>query len=72
MEIRWEVEDGYVGPSRPHTVEIPDEEILECESDAEVEDIVLEWVSEAFRDEISYDVLNLDEALELRKKQCQS
>jgi len=32
MKIRWEVEDGYVGRSRPHYITVPDED-LEGEND---------------------------------------
>ena len=30
MEIRWEVDDGYVGGSAPQHTEVDDEEIMEC------------------------------------------
>lgn len=53
MKIRWEVEDGYAGKSRPHYTEIPDEE-LEDMTDQEQEDFIEEWVSEEFAKKISF------------------
>lgn len=53
MKIRWEVEDGYAGKSRPHYTEIPDEE-LEDMTDQEQEDFIEQWVSEEFAKKISF------------------
>ena len=53
MKIRWEVEDGYAGKSRPHYTEIPDEE-LEDMTDQEQEDFIEQWVSEEFANKISF------------------
>lgn len=35
MEITWEVEDGYMGGSRPQTTTIDDGELLDCETTEE-------------------------------------
>ncbi len=34
MKITFGIEDGYVG-NRPHTVEVPDSELAECETSEE-------------------------------------
>lgn len=53
MRIRWEVEDGYCGKSRPHYIEIPDEE-LEGFTEEEQNAIIEDWVREEFEQMISF------------------
>jgi hypothetical protein len=54
MKITWEVEDGYVGKSSPQVVDVPDEELAECETDEEKHDLVEEYVQQDFNNNISY------------------
>jgi len=51
MKVIWGVEDGYAGKSRPHTTEIPDEE-LEGLSDEQREEHIQESVQEDFNDKV--------------------
>ena len=53
MKIRWEVEDGYAGKSRPHYTEIPDEELGDM-TEQEQEDFIEQWVSDEFANKISF------------------
>jgi hypothetical protein len=53
MKIRWEVEDGYAGPARPHFLNVPDEE-LEGLSETEQDIVIEQYVDSAFNDLISY------------------
>lgn len=52
--ITWEVDDGYVGGARPHEVEIDVEDIKECESVEEVENLIEEMVEADFNDKVSW------------------
>lgn len=53
MKIRWEVEDGYCGKSRPHYTEIPDEDLEGLEGE-ELEQFIWDWIQEEFDNEISF------------------
>jgi len=52
MKIMYEIEDGYVGKSRPHYVVIPDEDLEECETDQEKEELIESLVVEHFEQNI--------------------
>ena len=51
MKIKWEVEDGYVGKSGPHYLEIDDAE-LEGLSKEEVENYINDSVQEEFEQNV--------------------
>ena len=53
MRIRWEVGDGYVGKSRPHYLDIPDEEFDEM-SDEEKTDLIDDYVQQDFDNKVDY------------------
>lgn len=57
MKIRWEVEDGYVGKSRPQQTVIPDDEIAQCNTPEERERLIEDYVREDFQNKISYTIL---------------
>lgn len=46
MKITYQLDDGYVGPSRPHYVEVDDYSLAECETPEEVENLIGEYVRE--------------------------
>jgi len=52
--VIWEVDDGYIGGSAPHEIEIPDEEIEDCESTVEIEELIEEYVKEDFDQTVTY------------------
>ena len=52
MEITWQVDDGYAGPSRPQHVEVPDEELDECESEEERMELIEGYVQDEFENNI--------------------
>lgn len=54
MKVTWKVEDGYIGPSAPHEVEIDDDELAECETDEERETLIEECIQEDFNSKISW------------------
>ncbi len=57
MEITWQVSDGYVGGSRPHTTEIPDDELEECETEEERQDLINDYIQNDFEQEISWSII---------------
>lgn len=54
MRVRWEVDDGYAGKSRPHFVDVPDDELADCESREDQEALVEQCVLEAFEEKVAY------------------
>lgn len=52
MRVKWEVADGYAGKSRPHYVDVPDDELEECETEQEREKLIDEYVQEEFDSKI--------------------
>jgi len=53
MKIKWEVDDGYAGKSRPHFFEIDDEELEEVPED-ERDDYIDDCVKEEFENKITF------------------
>jgi hypothetical protein len=56
MKITWEVDDGYVGNSRPHHTEVPDEELAECDTEDERQQVIEEYVQNHFDETISWSI----------------
>lgn len=55
MDITYYLEDGYAGSkSRPHHVSIDDEDLEDCESEAEKEDFIDQAVQDHFEQHISF------------------
>lgn len=52
MKIRYDLDDGYAGPSRPHFVEVSDEDLAECETEEEKAAMVDEAIQEDFQQHI--------------------
>lgn len=48
MRISFGLEDGYAGAARPHSVEVDDEELAECQTFEEavcvVDEAIREWI----------------------------
>lgn len=54
MKVIWEVEDGYVGKSRPQTTIVPDDELAECVSEEKRQKLIEAYVDEDFRNKITW------------------
>jgi non-homologous end joining protein Ku len=54
MTIKWEVDDGYIGKSRPQFVEIDDDELAECDTEEEERVLIDEYVQEDFAQKVSF------------------
>jgi hypothetical protein len=53
MKITWEIDDGYIGRSRPHHLEIPDND-MEDMNDEEKVKYIEEYIQDDFNDKISW------------------
>ncbi len=63
MKVSWEVEDGYVGKSRPQTTYIPDDELEDLEGE-ERDRFIEECVQEDFAQTITFAITRInDEAV---------
>lgn len=61
MRITWEIEDGYVGRSAPHYTEVDDDELDECETDEEREELISETVHEDFLRTVTWNETSREE-----------
>ena len=64
MKVIWEVEDGYVGKSRPQEIIIPDDEIYDWEgkiSEEEKQKLIEDCVQEDFNQKISWAIVRIEE-----------
>lgn len=61
MKVTWEVEDGYTGGGRPQTTNIPDDEIVACDTLAEAMERVHEYIQDDFDNHISAGLRRGDE-----------
>jgi len=61
MRITWEVSDGYVGKSRPQYVNIPDDELADCETEEEKQKLIEQYVQDDFEQNISWEITSIGE-----------
>lgn len=64
IEITWEVEDGYVGGSRPQTTYIDRDEWDACETEDERQTLIEQYVHEDFLATITWNVTEVNEETE--------
>lgn len=67
MKIIWEVEDGYVGPSRPQRTEIYLSDFEDDMTDTDIENMIYDAVKEDFEQKISYFIQNMSDVVEYIK-----
>lgn len=60
MEIRWQVEDGYVGHGS-YTFDLSDEEILDCGTVRDAMGMIENYAQQEFENNVSWCFLNHDE-----------
>jgi hypothetical protein len=53
MKITWYVDDGYVYKDRPLYIEIPDDEVAECDDEIELSRLVEDYITNEFENNIS-------------------
>jgi len=54
MEIRYEVDDGYCGGSRPQIVDVDDDELSQCETTQQKKEYIEKEVQEHFEQTITW------------------
>lgn len=54
MKVTWEVDDGYVGGSRPQTVEVDDNELADCENEEQRRQLIEDYVQEDFENKVTW------------------
>lgn len=67
ITVRWEVEDGYVGKSRPQQFDLDLEDFNGCESQSDYELALEEAVQSEFDNRISWCADNYNEIIEAAK-----
>ena len=61
VRVTWQVDDGYVGKSRPQITIIPEEEFEDCKTEADRNAIIEEFVDSDFQNRISWFIDSIDE-----------
>ena len=61
LKITWEVDDGYVGKSRPQFAIIPEDELEGYDDPEEREEFINEWVQDEFEMSIGWSITNTEE-----------
>jgi len=54
MKVVWEIDDGCAGGRSEYVTDVDDDELAECETDAEREDIIAEFIENDFRLSVSW------------------
>jgi len=54
MIVRWEVEDGYCGKSRPQSTEISDDDLSNCDTEEERDALIEDCIQEDFENRITW------------------
>ncbi len=67
IEVRWAVEDGYVGKSRPQKFDLDPEDFEGCESDGDYEQVLDIAIQEEFANRISWYASNYTDVIEAAK-----
>ena len=52
-----QVEDGYLGGSRPHTTEVDDDELSECDTKEERQEVINDTIQNDFDQKISWSII---------------
>lgn len=60
MIVTWEINDGYVGKSRPQYTTIPDEVLEEIEDEIDRGIFIEDWIQEEFDNRISWSIIRTD------------
>lgn len=66
--VEWEVEDGYVGKSRPHSFKFYSSWLHEEMTEDEIQDELLNETEQHFNNMVSFYIKNKDEFIEWAKE----
>jgi hypothetical protein len=64
VTVRWQVDDGYVGGTRPQRTQVDTEDFQHCKTEEDVRNVLDEIIEEEMRTRIGFSVSNEDEVLE--------
>ena len=54
MRVKWEISTKYVTGDMPYYTEIPNDDLAECDTEAEKEELISEYVQEDFEQRVSW------------------
>ena len=54
MIVCWQVDDGSAGPGRSQKTEVDDQELAECKTDEEREQLISDYIQEDFNNNINW------------------
>lgn len=54
MDITWYVEDGYLSKSRPHHINIDEDDIADCETQSQFEELINDAIEQDFEMNVSF------------------
>jgi glutamate synthase domain-containing protein 3 len=54
IKIRWQVDDGYAGGSRPQSTEIDKSELEQCDTFEEAKELIENAVQEDYENKVSW------------------
>lgn len=54
LHLEWEVSDGYCSGRRTHTAQISVGDILECENESEISELISDTIQEDFEQKVSW------------------
>ena len=57
MKVQWIIDDGYIN-NAIHSLEIDDEELNECETEEEKEDLINKAIEDEFLNIVSWERIN--------------
>jgi len=60
MKVTWEVYDGYIGGQRPQQTTIDDDELSECETEEEREQLIHDCIQDDFDNTIMWHEIRRD------------
>ena len=65
IKVRWEVDDGYAGGSRPQMCAVELDDFQHCDDESAVRDQLSEIIQDEFTNRISWFMKNEDEVVAL-------
>ncbi len=60
MKVTWTIDDGYVGARREHTTDVDDDDLAECETLQDREELISEYIEEDFRRAVCWEEVRRD------------
>lgn len=61
--VRWEIEDGYTGSSRPQSFRVDAEDFQHCVTDADFAQVLSEITQEEFAQKVSFVIKREEDTL---------